>query len=819
MVDLEVLKKRGGTVEELKKKFTAEKLDDKIKALIDMNSSRIDEGIQRNLNEARTWYAIDQAFDASQRQITYTLVEGLLSKGTSTEKVMDAMKSMGLTSRLSNMLLPLCNSDGTKKCGPDGKPLMKLDMPTFFHIFVPLVQAYTKMRWAKLFSDRDIYPLYKYEPVSTTMQNRVRCEIITSRIQRMVQEMGYREDERQSILQMLKYGICLNFPAEDFYREKQIYIENKKEIERTIKEGVRFEIPHPSRMFYDLNSRLSTANTDTGIEYAGFWNVLRYKDVKNNKQFWNTKNIQFKYGSWVESKYNFYREINPCMLKFPDPTAFSPGAGDTDRIREAYRYTTNHQDEGVTVVSYFQKLIPSEWNLFDYDNPVWMRFIHTGSHTVSHAVPLAYNPLVAYLYDADMGSARNSSLALEILPFQDHLSNMLTQYILTVKQNLERIVFWNSDVVDQKYIDIINNLGEKKYRGVTFVPYSKRELSWQQQSERDAFTPVQLPQGSSGEIASGVNQLLSMMERVLGFSPQEVGLPAAHEQTAQEVQIIASNTSNRLELTGSFIDAAIKARKKLLYEAFLAYSDDEVLADVAEVDEVKKQTLDKMGFKVDEPEGRNTTAGIRGSKDALRVDGFSSDREGADRIVDSKLAGTMIQTFQSIFANPVLAQAAGLDQLVDLFNQVLVYSGAPKDFRLRVQPQQEQPSPEEAQQQQAAQEQQQAAQQQQIQEQLAQMASQIVDGKLMELSEGLRTNLVEPMQVQSQQTTQAIQQLAQQQDQQSQALVRLFQIIQSAQQDPNVGSPSQVAGGYPVGQAPEMAPVPGVLPPQAGPVG
>ena len=226
-----------------------------------------------------------------------------------------------------------------------------------------------------------------------------------------------------------------------------------------------------------------------------------------------------------------------------------------------------------------------------------------------------------------------------------------------------------------------------------------------------------------------------------------------------------------------------------------------------------------MGFEVDEPEGRGTTAGIRGSKDALRVDGFSSDREGADRLVASKLAGTMIQTFQSIFANPVLAQAAGLDQLVDLFNQVLVYSGAPKDFRLRVQPQQQQPSPEEAQQQQAEQQQQQAAQQQQIQEQLAQMASQIVDGKLMELSEGLRTNLVEPMQVQSQQTTQAIQQLAQQQDQQSQALVRLFQIIQSAQQDPNVGSPSPVAGEYPAGQSPEMAPVPGVLPPQAVPVG
>lgn len=812
MVDLELLKKRGATPEKLKAKFTAEVPSDKIKALIDLNSSRIDEGIRRNLDDARLWYAIDQAYDVSQRQITYTLVEGLLSSGVSGEKALDAMKTWGMANRLTNMLVPMCNKDGTAMCGKDGKPIMKLDLPTFFHIFVPLVQAYTKMRWAKLFTDRDIYPLYKYEPVSMTTQNRLRCEIITSRIQRMVQEMGYREDERQSILQMLKYGTCINFPAEDFFREQQIFLEKGKETTRTVKEGVRFEIPHPSRVFWDLSNRLSSMNTDTGCEYAGFWNVLRFKDVKNNKAFWNTDNIQFKYGSWVDAKYNFYRELFPCALKFPQVGMFTPGSGEDERVKNAYRYTLNHNDEGVTVVSHFTKLIPSEWDLFDYDNPVWMRFIHTGSHTVSHAVPLAYNPLVAYMYDADQGSAHNSSLSLELLPFQDHISNMLTQYILTVKQNLERIVFWNADVVDQKYIDLINNLGEKKYRGVTFIPYSKRELSWQQQSERDAFTPVGLPQGSSMEIASGINQLLQMMERVLGYSPQEVGFPASHEQTAEEVRIVASNTSNRLELTGSFIDAAMKARKKLLYEAFLAYSDDEVLADVAEVDETKKKSLEEMGFKVDEPESRNAKAGIRGSKDALRVDGFSSDRDGADRIVDSKIAATMIQTFQSIFSNPTLSQAAGLDQLIDLFNQILVYSGAPKDFRLRIQPPQNQPqNPEEAQ---RAQEEQAA----QVQQQLAQMAAQVVDGKIMQLGEELRTNLVEPMQAQAQQTTQALEQLAMRQDQQSQAVMRLFQIIGLAQQQ-NAGSPDQVppGGGIPADQ--QMAAAAGVPAPQEVPIG
>ena len=86
MVDLELLKKRGATPEKLKAKFTAEVPSEKIKALIDLNSSRIDEGIRRNLDDARLWYAIDQAYDVSQRQITYTLVEGLLSSGVSGEK-------------------------------------------------------------------------------------------------------------------------------------------------------------------------------------------------------------------------------------------------------------------------------------------------------------------------------------------------------------------------------------------------------------------------------------------------------------------------------------------------------------------------------------------------------------------------------------------------------------------------------------------------------------------------------------------------------------------------------------------------------------
>lgn len=814
MVDIPLIEKRGGSIEELRKKFTAETPDSKIKELVDLNAYRIDDGINQNLHNARLWYAIDRAFDVSERQVTHTLVEGMLDAGMNGESVMDAMKTWGISHQLNGMLSPLTDSDGNAKRDSQGRELMKLDLPTFFNIFVPLVAAYVKIRWSKLFGDRDIYPLYKYEPVAQTTENRLRCEIITSRIQRMAQEMGYREDERQSILQMLKYGVCLNFPSEPFHKEKQLYLEASGEVERVVKEGVRFEIPHPSRVFYDLNSRLSTANTDTGTEYAGYWDVIRYKDVKNNKELWNTGDIQFKYGSWVDKIAAVWRELSPCSMRhFPTPSSSSSQSGDNERTKEAYRYSQHHLDQGVTRVCMFQKLVPSEWNLFNYDNPVWMRFIHAGSHTVCHATPLAYCPLVAYLYDADLGKARQSSLALELLPFQDQLSNLLSQYILTVKQNLGRAVFWNTDQVDQKDIDAVKNLGEKQYRGTVWIPYSKRELSWQQGSEREAFTPLQFPKGDSVEIAGAIAQLLSMMERVLGYSAQEVGVPATHEQTAQEVQIIALNTSNRLELTGSFIDSAIKARKKLLYEAFMAYSDDEVMADVAEVDDTKEAKLKSLGFTVDDPESRGAKAGIRGAKSSLRIDGFSSDREGADRVVDAKLAAVMVQTFQSIFANPVLAQAAGLDQLVDLFNQVLVYSGAPKDFRIKIEkPAQQGGTPE----------QQAQAQQQQmesVQQQVAAIASQVADAKLTEAGGAIKQAIDQSVGSVRQETAAAVQQLATRQSQQQQLIQRLVAIISQAQQPTNAQPTEAPApgGGYPVTQG--MAVQPAVPTPQAMPVG
>lgn len=742
MIDLSVIEKHGGTAEKLKAKFETpkEKRSAKLNEFIEHSASRIHDGVKQCQRDAHFWWAIDRAYDVSRRQISYTLVEGLLDKKPSqAATVLAAAKSWGL----EDMLVP-AYENGKACCTPGGQPIMKLDLPTFFNIFVPVVAAYHKIRTAKLFNDRDLYPLYKYEPLKLTLPNRLKSEIITDRIQRQASEMGYRSDERQSIHQTTLYGMCLNFPMEDWYKEQQLISNgNGKEEKQIIKEGVRFAIPHPSRTFWDMAHRPSTLNSDTGCMYSGYWDIVRYGEIANDKSYWNRDAIAYGVGgktsSWNRSDaWNLFSMMEPCVMSWPTGKS-EGGAGDQDRQNRAFVYSANEKDSAVLRAPYFCKVVPKDWDLFDYEYPIWMRLIFASDETVIWGKPLAYSPNVCYLYDADQNRAFNSSLGLELLPWQDHLGNYLTQYLLSVKKNLEKVVFWNAEVLDEEKIKEIRNLGEKIYRQTTFIPYSDRELKWQQTSVAQAFYPVSFPLVNTQEISAAVITMLNVMERMLGFSSQELGSPASHEQSATEINIVSLNTSVRLEFTGGHIDDGIKARKKLLYDAMMAYSSDEVFAEVADLNDAKKKALDDMGFKIeDEEQGIHAKAGVRGSKKGLKLEGFASDREGPARIQDSKVATAMLQAFQTVFANPLVIQEIGVKQLVDLFNQILPFLGIPKDWRLRS------PTTGNAQQQAEAMAQQMAQMQKAIGDQTVQVAGQVVDQELTKFAEVIKKEVIEP---------------------------------------------------------------------------
>src|SRR6266487_3540461 len=199
-IDLEIIENHGVSSEALKSKFTSDEPDDKTKELKNLIRSRIYEGITRNLSQVRHWWAIDSAYDVPFSQITPTLVKSLLSGRLDNEGVLKATADWGLTHLIR------------EEKDTAGKVTKTVDLPAFFAITVPVAKAYAVIRTAKIFNDRNIFPLFKFEPARLTQKNRTRCEIITDRIQTMTSQYGYVSVMRQAILHKNIYGICLQFP-------------------------------------------------------------------------------------------------------------------------------------------------------------------------------------------------------------------------------------------------------------------------------------------------------------------------------------------------------------------------------------------------------------------------------------------------------------------------------------------------------------------------------------------------------------------------------------------------------------------------------
>ena len=695
-----IIEKHKLRPEDLKAYFDYDTLEKRPKAKELTRTIRdcIQNGINRNRADYRLFKSMDWAFDTPFYQVSYTQLRGLLNSSPDERKVREVVHSWGLT----HLLPDLIDANGNTCCGTDKKPLKALNLPVFFNIFVPVVMAYITIRWAKLFNDRNLNPHYKYEPTTFTRENRFRCDVLTQCIEKQNRWFGYTDDTKQSILQTLLYGYCINFPREAWYCEKQ---EDAEGNEKIVREGTRWTMPHPSRTYVDQYHRMSSLNNNSGCEYAGHWELARYRDVYNQPLYWNKEKIQIGASSWFDLTNNpdFLAQVYPCAMTFPDAsTSGAGGVGSLDRQNEAARtYAQGDFDKATLVTNHFHRIVPSDWEMGTYKYPLWFRFIYASDSTVVWAEPLSFNVLPTYTYDADFNRARFRSLALEIMPFQDHISNLLTQWILAVKENLVNPVFYDKEKVPANYVKLLENMGQKIHNGRLFVPFSSTENLRLKINQGEAFYTPAFAHHPTGEIANLINGIISMLDRIMQVSPQEVGQAAAHEQTAEESRIIAANTGTRVTFTGAGIDAGADAKKIALYDAFMAHADDNITVGMSSAltnDEKEfNQLLEKTGFKLADKEGKfdpnrpDAMNMVTGSKSALNIEQFASSRDNTQRINLPAIADAMSKLFIAVAGNPILVQSIGPQQLVELFNQILVGSGVPQEFRLKGKPMEDLP--------------------------------------------------------------------------------------------------------------------------------
>jgi len=671
MVDLNVLNKRGVTAEAAEKVFSGDdaSISDKGKALLDRMKHRIDDGLSGCIKNHKIYHALDLAWDTPLQQISSTLAHSISDSALSEESVLNAAKDWGLT----GMLETVNDTKGQRK---------KLNLPVFFNIFVPLVRSYVTIRWARIYNDRRQYPLFKFEMGKNTSTNKLRSEILTDRVQVISNQYGYSELLKQSIFQMLHYGWAAQFPQEEWHTEKQVVLDEAgEEEEKYVKEGIRYNLPHPSRVFLDQAHRPTTFNSDSGCAYAGYWRIMRYGDIRSNKMFWNKDQIVYGRTSDLLSRAKTYLElVSPCTLEFPRSRG-SFGITDRESELDAF-YKATDDDKAVLVTEYYEKLIPSEHGLGDYDHPVWFRFCLANDDTVLYAAPIPYCPVVYYAYDPHEGKSINSSLSLEIVPFQDQIGNLLSQYLLSVKQNLANMTFVDTDQVPKDMIDKLQNWGEKLFRSLNFMPFSSRQNKFAQNDVREAFNSVRFTALDTNGIVGAMRQVVDMLERLLVISAQEVAQVASHEQTAEEVRTVATTTTTRLAFTATAVDDAMLAWKEQLYKGLMAYGEDEVYAEINSG--YTPEQINDLGFTVEEEDMDSSgLVGVRGQKTALDLEVIGAYRDTLDRVSDNAMAAALTQLYQMVANDQEIRQSIGVDQVLDVVNQIGTMLGLPKDFKLQ----------------------------------------------------------------------------------------------------------------------------------------
>lgn len=726
MVDLEILKERGIDRDGLKKLFTSDNPPDGVRRLKEVLFQRLKNGMSQNAREARVLWSLDKAYNTPIDQSKWVVLQSLIGTKPNPETLTRALADWGLSQSLK-CWCPDCQASTCKTgCSCTTKEY-RLDVPMFFDVDLPLMLHHTKIRWGKIFNDHDLIPHYRYDPLRLTVKDKLRCDILTDRVNRMASELDYRSDRRQKILQALLYSKCLQFPMEEWYQEKQLVKDEKGEREVTVRSGIRYTFPHPSKSFYDESHRLSTINPDTGCSFAGYWHVSRYGDVKRNKSYFNQDKIKYANNNWYKSLETYW-ELYPCTLKIP----VCDGSAPIER-EEAYFYGakvgSDDEDMGVVIADQWAKLVPSDWGLGDYDFPVWFRFCQASEDTIIYAAPVPYSPISFYGYDYDGNRSQNPSLAMEIYPYQVVLTNYLNQLLHSIRHNLIRLIFYNKDLVEEKTIQDLERIGNRLFEGPQFVGFSAKEHSWLQQRQSEGFWIPQFQPHNTAEIVNCITTVVNLMERVVQFSSQEVGAAAVHEQSATETSIIHQSTENRLKFTSGFVDDGEHSDKRRLHEAIIAYDDDEIFAQIGDLNDQNRAAIKELGWTVEEEgEPGKTSAGIKASRKTFELLSFSANREGQSRINNPAVASSMAQITQALVSNPLIVERVGVEQIVDWYNEIIEFAGVPKDFRIRVKPGLK---PE--------------AQQEEVTKQLSEIVNTTVGNAMGAMADALRTKVIGPM--------------------------------------------------------------------------
>lgn len=465
----------------------------------------------------------------------------------------------------------------------------------------------------------------------------------------------------------------------------------KKQV--TVREGVGWINPHPTRTFWDNNYPLPSLNQDTGCEYVGFWDIVRYKDILDNPSYFNRSTISYGPTLWgIYSTYTIYFGQFFCNLK-PPCNLTNVGfdlSSPNDRKANIGVYDGEKREMAVFLTQYFKKLVPKDYGCGEYPFPVWVRFTTASDATIVYVEIMPSTPGSVLSYNEDDNRQLNISFAHELMPFQDQMTNLVTNMLLTLQKDLLAIIGLNTDMLDDESLkEARRQLAGKNY-GTTplVIEYSLNKLRDMGINAKEVAAVFETR--SAGTISTNIQaqmQLLLLVERMASLSPNEQGQPAPREISATETNEIANTTSTVYSYISDAVDEFRDGKKRIIYESLIACGEKEIRVPVKY--RYTEKTIKDAGFSFEADEDEDPVKGelrartIIGNKQNLVYEYIFSSRDGAERPSRVQAANTLVQLL-AVLQNPLVLQKLGKEKFYSIINEIFRLSGTGIDLNLEL---------------------------------------------------------------------------------------------------------------------------------------
>jgi len=675
MVHLEVLKEHKCTVDEIKSVCTCEDVNDPKsefrKKLEDEIRASVDDGLALSLRGHRMMLAADMAWDAPP-----------LAK----EQVSLMEYATGLVSESD--LIKRFSEDGVLEdfCDKDSKGQYRISAKRMLDTPIHLIRSYITRRVAAQVARYDVNPYFKYDPRGTSEVDKFRADVLTQRVDIMADQYGYRHQWEQNIRDMFLYSRSVLFPVSAWDCEKQIIplkgkgvFENISELEPVpVREGLQFVNPHPNRVFCDPSAPMAAINTDTGPQWIGYFDVVRYKTIRYNPNYWNRETVA--YNESLISLWEKYPEYFSYYFNGISKPTMEVLRNDL-KNNVAVNYSSDQKDAGAIITVFNKKLIPKDYGIGTYPFPVWIRFVVANSGTILYGEPLPSIPAAYGGINVNDSKLVNLSMAHEIMPIQDHVRNILTHMLRDMKQSLMQVWAIDQDALPGKLKNYLKDkINTKDWIVEPHAFFYSGKAMKDLNLDPKGFIEVLQRQVTSNvsESFKAVSQLLGILEKLLVLSPQELGQVAPREASASEIVEIASSVQSMYTFISQGIDEQRAAVKKMIFESLVSKKRK---IRVPVVNRYLPKTVEAAGFHIDDLKDdvvipyKRQRFNVVGDVDHLGMEFRFTSRDGDTRVSDSEAAKTMVQLIGVLPLEEVVKRE-GWGKFAKMVNEIWRKAGA-----------------------------------------------------------------------------------------------------------------------------------------------